>query len=306
MARIRSLFYICSFLVFRPLSYILPFRFYLLLIRVLSIFSASFYFRRRAAAGKALQAVQGLAPDKADKAITEGLRNVSLFGFLDFIADKWTPGRAEKYARIEGKENLEKAISGGKGVLLTYVHSNTFNVALPCTGHIKEIYPLVVLESKGWLSGIHAKIRGDLWESVPNLEFTYLDREENASLKIKHLLRRGDVVAITADGLHTTKFVSVPFFNTVLQLPMGVFKLSTLFRAPIVPLFSGFDWGEGRFRISLGKPILKDTPVETANAFSAQFQAHLKKYPSDWSGWWRMTPVKDEKGAVVYNLYSVR
>jgi lauroyl/myristoyl acyltransferase len=306
LANIKGFFYIVLFIIFRPLYYILPFGLFLRIIGFIGRFSAPLYAKRKSAGVKALEELQGLTHDEAEKAITDGLRNASLFVFLDFICDKWTSPRVKKHTLTEGREELEKAFSGGNGVLLTYVHSNTFNMALPCAGDIRHTYPLVVLENRGFLSAVHARIRGHLWESVPTLTFTYLDRGDNATLKIKNFLKQGEVVAITADGLHTSKFVSLSFFGSVLQLPMGSFRLSTIFNAPIVPLFSGVDWEKGKFRLSFGKPILKKTALEAAEAFAAQFQAHLARHPADWSGWWRMKPAGDEKASNAFSLYSVR
>lgn len=47
MEKARKVIHIILFFIFRPLAYILPFRLYLGLIKVLSLISALFYYKRR-------------------------------------------------------------------------------------------------------------------------------------------------------------------------------------------------------------------------------------------------------------------
>ena len=308
MKNLRSVFYVLSFFIFRPLVYILPFRIYLELIKMLSYLAAPFLWERERIALKNLFLIKSFSTEQVQREVKEAIQNVTLFSLLDFIVDQWDSDLCKQYVWIEGKEHLYEALQKGKGVLLAFVHSSILGVALPCVGQIERIYDIGRLErSSGFnFSSIHSKIRGHLWESIKTIEFTYINKkEEGISFKIRHLLKLGKVVSTSADGQYAEKFISVSFFDKKIQLAKGMFQLSTLFQAPILPLFCGFDWKEDVFRIWLGSPILTSTPQQAAEAFSVQFQEHLKKFPSHWTGWWRMGLFKDERGEEVFHLHSI-
>lgn len=307
MRTARRFIYVVSFLVFRPLLAVIPFGFYVTLAKAFSSLASPFLYGRRKIALNNLLKIQEFSEEQRNTVLDEGIKNVMLFGFLDFNMDRCSVSLCDRYVKIEGRENLLRALGGGHGALLAFIHSNTFNIALPCVGHINRLYSIVTIESAHTLSitSLHAKIRRYLWEAIPTITHTYLKQEESTSLKIRGLLKENKVVALSADGQHTEKFFSVPFFDKKIQLPIGFLKLSVLMHAPIVPLFSGFDRKKNVFNVWLGAPILEETPESAAGAFSAQLQAHLRKYPSHWAGWWRMRLVQDDEGAGVFQLHSV-
>lgn len=306
MRKLRKLIYIISFTVFRPLTCIIPFRLYLELIKILSFFTSFFYFKRRKVARNNLLMMRDFSREHIDTVLKEGLHVAAMFGFFDFIMGKWSPELCRKYVIIEGQENYLQAVAQNRGVLVACIHSNTFTVALPCMGFLQKTHTLVILESDGSLvSTLHAKIRRTMWESAKSMSYIYLDKEASATLKIRRMLKEGKVVNISADGQHTGKFFSLPFFDKKILLPTGIFKLSALCQSPIIPLFSGFDIKRNVFRVHLGSPIISQKPEEAAELFVRRFQKHIMKFPSHWAGWWRMKLVKDENGEEVFDLYSV-
>lgn len=305
MKKLRELIYIISFLIFRILSFIIPFRLYLGLIQIISSITNPFYCRRKSIARENLLYIEEFSKDQISSVIDEGIKNVSLLGLMDVYMDRLFPEICKKYVTIEGEDNLKQAIAKKIGVLLAFVHSNAHNVALPCIGAIEKVHCVVTLNDSDRLSTIHSKLRGSMWESPETLTYIYLKKKESAAFKICRLLKDTKVVAITADGRHTSKFLSVPFFDKKIRLPMGVFMIGTKLQVPIVPLFSGFDRKQRMYRVKLGKPILSQSSETAAEEFSARFQEHLKQYPSHWTGWWRMKLVKDDRGDEVFHIYSV-
>ncbi len=307
MKSVRELTYIISFFIFRPLVYLLPFGFYLKVVKILSSLAVPVYYQRRRKAKKNLFLMSSFTKGQVQSVLHEGIKNVSLFGLLDFFCNKLGPDFLKKYSVIEGIEYLNQAKAGGRGGLIAFVHSNTFNIALNCIGNIEKIYDIGILEpSQRWsIASFKSKVRERMWEGTKAMTFIYLQKGESVSLKVRSLLKEGKIVSTSVDGLHAEKFLVVPFFDRKIKLPAGFFTLSTLFKAPLVPLFSGFDWKENVFRIWLGSPILTPTPQQAAEAFSIQFQEHLKKFPSHWTGWWRMGLFKDERGEEVFHLHSI-
>jgi lauroyl/myristoyl acyltransferase len=305
MKNVRRSVHILFFIIFRPLIYIVPFSLYLEFIKRLTSLAAPFYFRRKRIAKRNLLCLQEFSPLKIATVLNDGIKNVPLFGFLDFCIDKWSLERCKRHVIIEGKEDFMEAVAQKRGVLLAFVHSNITDVAIPCVGHLEKVYAIVLLDSDGsFVSNIHVRMREHLWESIKTISFRYLDKEKAPTVKIRGMLNQAKVVAVAADGRHSGKFITVPFFSKKIRLPSGIFRLSALVQSPVVPLFSSFDREKGVFRVWLGKPILSPSPEETAEAYALQFQEHLREYPSHWTGWWRMRLIRDEKGEEVFYIHS--
>ena len=305
MAKMRKFIYILSFFVFRPLIYVLPFPLYFELIKIICYLTMPLFYKRREVAQKNLSLIVDFSTEQMDNVLGEGIKNIPLFGFLDFFMDQWTPTLCRRYMRVEGIEVLHNLLDEKKGVLLAFIHANNFNIVFHCIGYIKKLYCIVFLDRSNPISNLHVKIRGGMWENIKPMKFIYLNENDSISLTIRRLLKEGKLVALSTDGQQTGNFLYVPFFNKRLKLPLGIFRLGTLFQAPIIPFFSGFDWKDNVFRVWLGTPILCKTPEEAAEAYGAQFQKHLKKYPSHWTGWWRMELMKDEKNEEFFRIYSI-
>jgi lauroyl/myristoyl acyltransferase len=103
-------------------------------------------------------------------------------------------------------------------------------------------------------------------------------------------LEANAVITIAANGSEGTPF-EVPFLGGTLKLSLGAPTLAALQGAPLLPVFTVTDGGGG-FDVIVGPPVEADSrgyPGETAReltrGYARVLEAHLRRYPAEWRGW---------------------
>ena len=83
----------------------------------------------------------------------------------------------------------------------------------------------------------------------------------------------------------------MPFLGGTLKLSLGAPTLAALHGAPLLPVFTAAD-GTGGFEVIVGPPVeakshgyAGETARELARAYARILEAHLRRHPSEWRGW---------------------
>ena len=207
----------------------------------------------------------------------------------------WRPADIEGLIDVEGRENLEGAVAGGKGVLLFTAHIGNWEVGSP------------VISKAGPFSVIARALDN------PRLERTLLKFREGmgarviykqqAAKKVLQALRDGEIVAILVDqNVLRREAVFVDFFGRPAGTTpaLGAFHLRT--GAPLLPVFCLPAEG-GRYRLLIKPPVAfvpgKDVGADVlkiTGICTKIIETAIREDPASWL-WvhdrWRSRP-KDE------------
>lgn len=221
-------------------------------------------------------------------------RNMSRSGMeVLYILER--PKTAGEIAVIEGRNNLDQALSLGKGVIAVSAHFGNFPLALTCLSQqgykvnavlrrMRDEQVEEFLEKRRRMIGIHSI------HTTPRAACV------DGSLKS---LRNNELLFIQLDQNFGTAGVFVKFFGRDAATATGPVVLALRTEAPIVPLFI-VRGPDNRHRIIIEKPLeieKKDTQEETLRfniqKITSVIESYIRKYPQEW-GWihrrWKSRP----------------
>lgn len=224
----------------------------------------------------------------------ECFRNMARSGVeLLYILER--PELAGDIAIIEGRRNLDQALSLGKGVIAVSAHFGNFPLALTCL--CRQGYRVNVIlrrmrddQVEEFLEKRRRKIGISFIHSMPRTACV------DSSLKA---LRNNELLFIQLDQNFGTAGVFVNFFGREAATATGPVVLALRTGSPIVPLFivRGKD---NRHKIIIEEPLeieKKDTQEETLRfniqKITSVIEFYIRKYPQEW-GWihrrWKSRP----------------
>lgn len=155
--------------------------------------------------------------------------------YLDnLFMHRLTADVVRELVRIEGIENLDMALSRGRGAILLLAHfgSNIMNaIAIAFAGY--KLSQLAAPPSGGRLKALLFRRKRALNERLP-LKFFRLDE---AIIAIVRALKRNEAVVLAFDGRHGERFSKIRMFGRDAYVAQGSIKMSVISGAPILPTF---------------------------------------------------------------------
>lgn len=216
---------------------------------------------------------------------------------LLFLMDR--PGLLKKSVVIEGRENLDKALSHGCGVILVSAHFGNF--------------PLMMakLSLEGYkIAGIMRAMRDTRVENI------FLDKRNRLGIKTIYSqprstcvsntlesLRRNEVVFIPLDQNFGTAGVFVDFFGRKAATATGPVVLAQRTKAALIPCFilrQSDDTHkiicEPALDLETGKDS-QETILINVQRLTGIIESYIRRYPAEW-GWIHRRWKSREKGGV--------
>ena len=196
---------------------------------------------------------------------------------------------------IKGKENLDLALTQGKGVIALGAHLGPFT--LVGTRLCVEGYPFNLIINEGSFPRLWKKLKG--FQQGLGQNTIPLKPVTSSLKKSLNCLRRNEVLYLIADEQQRRGGVPVPFFGQKAYTASGPAILSFKTGAPILPMFILREDGIRRILV-IGQPIQiertfdmeKDVQMLTAK-FTLAIENVVRQYPSQWS-WlnrrWKLPP----------------
>lgn len=200
----------------------------------------------------------------------------AFFGSLD-------KGFLDKIIVAEGLENLDLALSKGKGVILLLSHFGSFLLPLPFLGY--RGYKVNQVTGRQINTSLFAE-RLWLWrksdaQSLP-VRFLQVDRFLRP---IYRALKNNEIVAIAFDGRDSSKWIAVDFFGRRALFSSGPFELARKTSATIVPTFI-IRRKNNTHKLFLEPPLklTSDSNLEKAVyqdtcKFANLFASYINRYP---------------------------
>ncbi len=212
---------------------------------------------------------------------------------LLFLMDR--PGLLKQRVRIEGKENLEKALSRGKGVILVSAHFGNFPLML---AH---------LSLSGYkTAGIMRPMRDEKVEKI------FLGKRARLGIKTIYSQPRSECVNNTIQALRSNELVVIPidqnfgsggvfvdFFSRKAATATGPVVLAQRTGAALLPCFI-IRQQDDSHKIIFEPPINLingQNPEETLHIniqkLTSIIESYIRRYPAEW-GWfhrrWKSKP----------------
>jgi len=183
-----------------------------------------------------------------------------------------------RLVELRGTGNLERAMAGGRGVILLTGHFG----AQEFTG---RIFGLSCPPAAGFYRPSRNPLIDELLKRVRKKSAAKLIPKE-ALLQVVRTLRRGMPVWYAPDqSYRRSKSALIPFFGEPAMTSTGLSELVRLGNAAVVPLFPTRLPGGGGYRLDI-LPALEDfpgaSPEEDARRVNGIIEAHIRTVPEQY------------------------
>ncbi|MEA3219897.1 lysophospholipid acyltransferase family protein [Immundisolibacter sp.] len=181
-----------------------------------------------------------------------------------------------------GREHLDRALAGGRGVLGVGLHLGHFSKVPLWLAQAGYPVTIVIREARQVPPGYYIKALQRL-----GLEAIRIERDQAAAPRVLDALRRGRLVMIYLDqGVKNDGGIQIEFLGKRVPMPAGPLVLARRARAPIVPVFLHPELHEVVIHPPLPAPagtLREDDP--TLQTLYRLAEAEIRAHPAFWQ--WR-------------------
>lgn len=236
--------------------------------------------------------------DKSEKELEQIAKDCFIFivkSGLELIVFMDKPGLIKERVEIIGKDNLDSALSKGKGVILVSAHFGNFPLML-------ARIQLEGYNTSGIMRPMHdARVEKFFIKKRDKLgiKTIYSQPRRFCVEETLRTLRKNELIFIPIDQNFGTGGVFVDFFGKKAATATGPVVLALRTKAAIIPAFI-VRQKDDTHKIIFEKPLVLDegkTPEETIviniQKLTSIIEAYIRKYPAEW-GWihrrWKSRP----------------
>lgn len=230
---------------------------------------------------------------KQDECVDMANRSLLYKTFNEFdniIALKAKPDQINRIFALEGRENIDAALSAGKGVIATAIHCGTVTgilISLSANGYKTNSIHYKYEESKH--SSIGRKINERKFKFIREISSGEQLWATDPWTRTAALLRRGEIVIMYFDGLQGNKLMPVNLMDNRMYLSPGTIYLAIRTGARILPFVSR--------RLDNGFSVIKclepmnpeGRRIEDVSAIlqelCGRIEPHVQQDPAQWQHW---------------------
>ncbi|MGB2601087.1 MAG: lysophospholipid acyltransferase family protein [Candidatus Omnitrophota bacterium] len=226
-----------------------------------------------------------LGDDVSEKVLDKHVRAI-FKNFAKYLVDffkftQFTEEYVAEHFKIEGRENLDRALDEGKGAVLTSLHLGNWELGGAVVGGLKYPISAIVLEHKNKrINDFFTRQRSiNEMKSIP------------IGLSIKECfkaLKRNEFLAIAGDKDYTSNGIYVDFFNRKALIPKGPAAFSLKTGAPIIITMLVREKDDS-FKLIMEEPIrYKSTGdyekdiIILMELYLKRCEKYIRKYPDQW------------------------
>lgn len=181
-----------------------------------------------------------------------------------------------------GREHLDRALAGGRGVLAVGLHLGHFAKVPLWLAQAGYPVTIVIREARQVPPGYYIGALQRL-----GIEAIRIERDQAAAPRVLDALRRGRLVMIYLDqGVKNDGGIEIEFLGKRVPMPAGPLVLARRARAPIVPVFLHPQDHDVVIHPPLGAPtgsLREDDP--TLQTLYRMAEAEIRAHPAYWQ--WR-------------------
>ncbi|NJD56740.1 MAG: lysophospholipid acyltransferase family protein [Nitrospirae bacterium] len=253
--------------------------------RLVVLVFIAFNFRNYRAIQKNLSRIKPGLSSLMNAYLAYGVFRDYSFYLIDLFYLSHDPRRLDEYAfRITGIENLERALSSGRGVVLLASHLGNWELgSLKLSLRDRKIHVVFSPDSSSILESQRSFLRyADGVQEVPLREGGF------SSLRLLRVLQDGGIVALQGDRLTFDSGIPVPFFGCDALFPKGPVKLALVSDSIVIPVFIPMA-GYKSYEIIVEGPVFMETGEGVTDALKTNLQKIIKilekyigRYPTQW------------------------
>ncbi len=185
--------------------------------------------------------------------------------------------------QLKGEENLQKAMSGNKGIILISAHLGNWEMAnLFLSSYLQS--PLVMVARKIQSKVLHQWVYG-LRSRFGNI---ILDKK-NAMSHMKKTLRQGRMLGLLIDqGTSRGEGVEVKFFGRTVTATPAAALLARRYDCPVLPVYCVRE-ADGELVLIIEPPLalkktknLRDDLQENTQIMNHDIEKAIRAYPEQW------------------------
>ena len=191
--------------------------------------------------------------------------------------------------KIEGMENLDKALSRGKGVIILTAHIGNWELGGGVVGKLG--YPLnaIALKHK------NKRVNDFFVSQRASCNLTVIPIGSHLK-RCFNVLKKNELLAIVGDRDFSNSGITANFFGRETILPKGPAVFSIRTGAPIVPTMI-IRTKDNTHRVIFEKPIVPDMEHDrktlvrnTVEKYILVIEKYIKAFPGQWSVFRKMWP----------------
>jgi KDO2-lipid IV(A) lauroyltransferase len=185
---------------------------------------------------------------------------------------------------VEGREHLDRALAGGRGVLFLTAHLGNWELmAVVCTLLGYRLFPIARPLDNPWLNRLIDRIRSRHGSRVIS------KKDDSAPRELIQALRDGCCVGVLLDqNMASYDGVFVEFFGRPACTAKGLALIARRTGAPVIPAFIARE-EDGRHRIMILPPVefshrrnVKADVIANTARCTAVIEQMVRRYPDQW------------------------
>ena len=191
--------------------------------------------------------------------------------------------------KIEGRENLDKALSSGKGVIILTAHLGNWELGGGVVGRLG--YPLNAIA----LNHKNTKVNDFFLNQRACCNVTVIPIGSHLK-RCFNVLRNNELLAIVGDRDFSSSGIKANFFGKETILPKGPAVFSIKTGAPIVPTMI-IRTKDNTHRVIFEEPVLPDVESDkkkrvrnTVEKYILVIEKYIRAFPDQWSVFRKMWP----------------
>ena len=196
---------------------------------------------------------------------------------MDFLLmGSLTPDELLRHVTIDGREHLDAALGGGRGVLMAVPHMGSWDMAGSYAGALGYPISAVAERFPGSMNGAVVRTRQRFGLNVITLG-------RSAVRAITEALRANSIVALLCD-LEQGPGIEVRFFGRRAIVPGGPAAIALKTGAPLMPAYQ-YATSPGHHHVHLDPPLVikdGDTKQSLMQRVVDRLEVFIKERPDQW------------------------
>jgi len=229
--------------------------------------------------------LRGVFENENKKVIRKYIRGI-FRNFAKYLADFFRSAKLDqdyilRYVAIEGKENLDKALAKGKGVILAGAHMGNWELGGSIIASFG--YPLYVIALEHKDSRIN-----DFFVQQRTLSDSKVIPVGAQLKSCFRVLQRNGILGIVGDRNFSKNGVDMDFFGRKANFPKGAAFFGLKTGAPVVPTLT-LRMKDETFKLVFEKPITCDPGrsgeagiVSILGQYIRVIEKYIRSYPDQW------------------------